>query len=363
MQSSDKLTLTCVGTQDDYSVDIIAENTFFQENLLKKKLILKYLQIDNTNIPLFIPTKLNTIPSWAVNVKGWSISESGVISLLPTNQIINPNSIDYLMTFSLTDPDYDPAQTYVVPQWVSPNLALTVPTTLYTQKQVVQDKYYYTYKIEHFLKVLQIAINQLAEDILITNYDPTNPILFIYNGDSFSLLIPDAYFQTGLFKYVLFSRELNKLFAFNSYQSKSNPNVEVLIGEVEKNYNGKQYRMFTSSYISRNWVAWDTILLTTNLPIKSVEIQTNLPDQNTSAVDYKNIIYTLNVVENSINFYPYYVYQQTTTDDYSSFAQDVYDNSDYNVSLLLYNKKNGLSIRYTLKEGEVATMNFIIKEK
>ena len=96
LQSSDKLTVNFIGQEDDQPVEAILENTFFQSNLLNLKLVLKYLQIDNTNVPLFIPRKLNEFPSWCVNKKGWEYSSGSPSLITPVNAIINPNSIDYI---------------------------------------------------------------------------------------------------------------------------------------------------------------------------------------------------------------------------------------------------------------------------
>ncbi len=359
LQSSDKLTVNFIGQYDDQPVDCILENTFFQEGLLNMKLVLKYLQIDNTNVPLFIPKKLNSFPSWCINKTGWDYSTGTAVPITPTNLLINPKSIDYIFGWNTTD-DYNTGITFAITQWLPQLLTAPVPSALLNQNQVVQNKYYFSYVLEHFLNILQDTLNFLANAQLTVNYDLAQPILIKYNGDTLSLLIPKKYMDLSL-KFLFFNRELNDLFAFNSYPSASNPELFVQVFDTLKTVGSNLYYVYNSRYISRKWIAWDTILLTTNLPIKSVETQTNLPNTSSGATEYRNIIYILNTVENSLNFYPYYVYQQSTTDDYTAFNQDSYSNGEYQIGLSLYNKANGLSIPYTIKKNEVVTMNYIIK--
>lgn len=357
-ESSEKLTLIYVGQKDDDIVEIEAENTFFQDNLYRKKLVLKYFQADNTNIPLFIPDKLNVLPSYATNPVAWL--PDGPSSSVAVNPVINPSSIDYLFTFATVTPDYNSSLQWVVCQWYPQNPSLTAPHTLLNQNQVIRDPYFHSHNLSHVLALFTFAINQYIQSVIPSTYDATKVCKIIYNGDTISLLVPNAYMLS--LKYLLFSRKMNDLFQFNSYKTPSEQEVYLQIPDGNKMVDGQANVVFTSRFISRNWVAWDTVFVQTTLPIKTVEVQTNLPDISSGATDYKRTVYALNAVENSIGFYPYYAYEPQTTDDYTSFTQNAYESSIYKVSLSLYNKRNGLTLPYTLKKGEVCTMNFFIRK-
>jgi len=356
-ESSEKLTLIYVGQKDGDIVDIEAENTFFQDNLYRKKLVLKYFQADNTDIPLFIPDKLNILPPYALNTLAWAPDGPG--AAVAVSPVVNSSSIDYLFSFATT-PDYHPATQWAVCQWVPQNPSLTAPNTLLNQNQVIRDPYFHSHNLSHVLAVFTFTLNNYILTVLPGSYDTSKQCQIRYDGNSISLLVPNAYMLS--LKYLLFSRKMNDLFQFNSYKTPSEPEVYLQIPDGNKMVDGLAYVVFTSRFISRNWVAWDTVFVQTTLPIKTVEVQTNLPDISSGATDYKRTIYALNAVENSINFYPYYAYEPSTTDDYTSFTQNAFESSNYKVSLSLYNKRNGLSLPYTLKKGEVCTMNFFIRK-
>ena len=136
----------------------------------------------------------------------------------------------------------------------------------------------------------------------------------------------------------------------------------ILVPDGTQNLNGVDMYTFNSRFISRSWLAFDTVLVTvTGLPVKSVEYQTNLPEKTGSSQNYKHVLFSLNTVTNSINFYPYYAYLPQTLDLWKSFTQDTYDSSSFDIELHLLQKRTGFTIPYRLKQKEIVSMTFVVK--
>jgi hypothetical protein len=344
-KKTDEITINFVADTDFQPVQIENENTMFYDNLLQKKLILTYLQADNTAIPLFIPTKLNAFPSYA--------PASDVI--YPLSNAIGVNSIDYVVGYT-NNPANLPS-VWGITQWTQTNPNFQVPSTLLGQKEVIQNKYYYSFIFEEFLKMLENTFNGV-----VVGGPPTPPtIQFIFTGSQITLFVPDA-IQNFVGNFCI-NKALNDLLAFNSYQIQQGTDVYLLIPSGTKNYNGVQGYVYNSRYISRDWIPFDTILISSDIPLKTKEYVINNSGTNINSIAYKNIIFALNVLEDSINFYPYYIYEPSTTDMYKLFALNSFDATSYRLNLFLYNKKTNLTLPYVLRKGELVSLNFMFRDK
>lgn len=343
--NANELVINIVGDKDEFNAKIELENSFFQKQLLNKHLCLTYAQLDNTAVPLFIPKKLNSIPSYVL-----------VPNLIPQYNSININSLDYIMAVNTTD-DLSTAK-YAIPKWnpVDPNAK--PPSTLPTQRQVYNNNYYWSYTVTHILKHFENMLIDLLKTLIAPAEAEKTKIVF--NGKNISIVIPDLTPPTDI--YIWVNSELRELLQVNNFKDPQNENLFRLVHDTQKNVNGSDAFIFSSRFISRQWNAFDTVLITTSLPLKSVEYQTNVENTSETSTQYRSVLFSLNMVSAGVNFYPYFVYEPESTDIFKSFSQNSYTKSTYDVEVFLYNKRNGLSIPYKLNKNGLISLDFLIKE-
>jgi len=349
--SSDELVVNFVASENNQIAKIELDNSFFQDNLLQKKLILSFAQFDNTAVPLFIPKKLNAFPSYVDQPN--LINFYNEISVYSINYVIAMNNVN-----SLT------GAKWAVLNWVPVNNMLTPPSSLLNQKQVYANPFYYSYTVSHMLKIIENALIYLFKAVNpLAVGDPQFEVVF--NGTTFTIIAPETVGSPAVAipSYIFINPELVDLLRLNTYKLSAQSEMSILLQDTQKNYNGVDSILYNSRYISNSWVAFDTILITTNLPLKSVEYQSNVSDSNQSSTEYRNVVFALNTLSSSVNFYPYYEYLPQSTDLFKSFSQNIYNQPTFILSFYLYDKRTGLSVDYRLNKNELITLDFLIKVK
>ncbi|RTL06740.1 hypothetical protein EKK58_04360 [Candidatus Dependentiae bacterium] len=343
-ERSEELVINIVASKDNQDAKMDCDNSFFQERLLNKKLILTFAQLDNTAVPLFIPKKLNEIPSY-------------VGTLISDYDTININSLSYIIAMNNTN-NINTAK-WAILQWSPVNPLLVSPSSLLNQKQVYSTPYYYSYNITHFLKILENGLINLYNAVHgISN----GTVQVVYDGKNISVVIPEQIGATDYPTYFWINSDLRDLLRINNYKISNANDMYISVPDITKVIDGNRSSLYNSRFISREWVAFDTILITTSLPIKSVEYQTMVKDTNSASTEYRNVIFALNTLTSSVNFYPFYEYTPSTTDLFKTFTQNTFDQTSFSISLYLYDKRNGLSIPYKLNKNELITLDFLIKK-
>ena len=344
----DELDITIIGTTDDYPAKFKAANTLFQNNLYQKNISLAYISLGNTAVPLFIPKKLNELPSFITSLNTY----------YPVTNYISINSIDYIFAFN-SAPNLTGAG-YGLAQWVQPDPTIQAPYYILNQGQVIQNKYYYAYRVTHILAIFIQTLNQTVLGVSGT-LPPTGSIGINYNPSAkvFSLFISQAIFDATI-KFLMINQNLKNLFRFNNFAVGND--FYVLVNDSIKNVNGIDCYVFNSEYISANWTAFDTVEIGTTLPIKAVEFQSNVANTSESSTDHKKILFSLNTTSSGLSIYPNYQYEATTTDFFKSFSQDSWDQSTFEIELFLSNKLNKVSIEYKLNKDDIITIILLVKK-
>lgn len=347
-QSADEMVVNLIAPNDDYTASIELDNSFFQKALLSKKIILSYGQFDNTAVPLFIPKKLNEMPSYV---------NQG--ALLPPYDKINVNSINYVIALGKVNDINHIDTKWAIAQWSPINPTLIAPYSLPNQKQVYQNKYYYSYTVSHILKIIETPIAELYKSV--HNLTTLPPVKLVFNGTSITLVIPDKIAGMTYTTYIWINQELRNLLQVNNYKITENPAMNIIVSDSKSNVEGTDSSLHISRFLSREWTAFDTVLITTSLPLKSVEYQTNLTESSGSSTEYRNVVFALNTLEGSVNFYPYYSYEADSTDIYKTFSQNIFNQPTFTLDFFLFNKRNGLSIPYKLNKDGLITLDFLIR--
>jgi hypothetical protein len=239
-----------------------------------------------------------------------------------------------------------------IPQWVPLDNTYPPPFILLNEKQVYNDPYFYVHDISHFLAIISDAYKTLVPAALVFDfvYDPvTNSIQLLVDKNAFN----------PMSDLVQINPELNRLLAFKTVPAAQSGLFNIVF-DGEKSFNSVDCYYVESRYISRLWVSFDTILLTTDLPLRSVEYQSNQSNGSKSSVSYKSVIFSLNNIESDINFYPFYSYTTSSTDKFLSFSQDVFNETVFNIEVFLFNKRLDISIPYKLKKDELMSMTWEI---
>lgn len=334
LKKSNQIVINFSSPADNTTARMQVSNSLFYDNLDELKVVLSYLELDNTAVPILVPKKLNVLPSLP---SGYTFDGATISNI----------SIDYTVGVNIG------VNTKLkIPQFIPLNPALTPPPVLLNEKQVYQTPYFYVYDITHFLAIISDAYQTLVPGAAVFD--------FVYDQSSNNIrLYIDKTAYNPLTDAIHVNDELNRLLAFKSIPS-GTANINNLIHDGEQSYNSTDCYFFESRFISRQWVSFDTILVETDLPLRSVEYQNNQSSLTQASTTYKNVIFSLNTVESSINFYPYYVFTTDSTDKFLSFAQNKFNENFYNIDLILFNKRLNLGIPYKLNRGELFNLTLLV---
>lgn len=345
VERSNELVINFASPADNTPIEMQVSNTLFRDNLKSKKLTLSYLEIDNTAVPIKVVDKLNIDPAPTGYTKLVQVAPNPIIGN------ISNKSVNYVWGI-----EEGANKNYCIPQW-TPQENILPPTSLLNEKQVYKNPYFYVYDLTHFLSIMSASLSQLYIEKTATT-PKVCEFVFDPVAGNITLLLSKVDIGANI-NMIQVNQTLRELLQFKNVPA-TNPYFYNLISDGERSYKSEDCLTYTSRFISRQWVSFDTVLITSDLPVNSVEYQSNQVSSSESAVSYKNVIFSLNTVESNINFYPYYSLVENTTDKYLSFTQDNFMETVYNIKVSLFNKRLNLSIPYKLKKGELFNMSLLI---
>lgn len=354
MEKSNEMVINFVAAENNTPIDMDVSNTKFQSNLRNKHIVLTYLELDNTLVPIFIPhpfTNTSTV-----------ISDFTKVDPLGNSTI----SIDYL--WGIQNIADDTKKFWGACQFVNPDPSIPAPQMQLNLRQMYNDEYFNVFDIT----VLLGQFTETLKHVLLNNtYAPIHPhdnnVEFVYDSvnNTISLMLDKEITKDWN---IFVNPELGELLQFKTQGITGNDYWRQIVHDGETAFQYKSVipivtidsQQFNSRFISRQWVSWDTVLIDTTLPLKAVEYQNNAVLSSGSSVSFKNTILALNTVESSINFYPYYSFVTNSTDKYLSFSDDSFEENIFNLKVLLYNKRLNLSAPYKLKKGEILNISLSI---
>ena len=229
---------------------------------------------------------------------------------------------------------------------------LRAPT--FVSKESLFNTYYYCYDIDAVINMFQTSMNAICQPL-----GSTNTFIINYNADAntFSLAV-DEDFMTN--NEIYLNDSFHALFPFSRYRKQPLP-IEEKFNEIVFT-NPLTLNFFNTNYyavhcnITRAFSPFDSITVTTNLPIsQSLRVNT-ISNVNTNSNEY--IIFTFDKLNNSVNFYDFFT---VVNENVQMFHKIQYSSGSDLITFNLNFTYDGQSLPVIIPDGNIFKLVLYVK--